>query len=62
MLLILEVSRATEIILAIIVFAIALVGIIAGWGEGSDGPKEASGAKGPPISSKNTNAQRNQQY
>ena len=37
MLLILEVSGAAEIILAIIVFALSLLGIIAGWGEGGDG-------------------------
>ena len=37
MLLILEVSKAAEIILGIIVFSIALLGIIGGWGEGSDG-------------------------
>ena len=36
-LLILETSGATEIILAIIVFSIALAGMAVGWGEGPDG-------------------------
>ena len=45
MLLILEVSGAAEIIMGIVVFLIALFGIIAGWYEGSDGVN----ANKPPV-------------
>ncbi len=46
MLLILEVARAVEIILAILVFSISILGLIAGWGESSDGvSNSASGSK-----------------
>ena len=48
MLLILEVSRATEIILAIIVFVISLLGMIAGWEEGRDGKNAEKPAEEEP--------------
>jgi hypothetical protein len=45
MLLILEVSGAAEIIMGIVVFLIALIGMISGWYEGSDGVN----ANKPPV-------------
>ncbi len=47
MLLILEVSGAAEIILGIIVLLFALIGIIAGWDEGTDGVNSTK----PPVHS-----------
>ena len=52
MLLILEVSLAAEIIMGIVVFVIALIGIITGWYEESDGVN----ANKPPVARPSYNA------
>ena len=52
MLLILEVSLAAEIIMGIVVFVIALIGIISGWYEDSDGVN----ANKPPVARPANNA------